>query len=850
MKGDDMNRTQRLSSKLQQANVDINLTDDEVKSRDELKLHLTRKITDLSGSELQDELKWLEEESHNMGFAETTSTSPERKFSNEVQVRRRRSDIEFVISRQRRQEERMNAELSIGPGDRCITCDRVSKAIEPRPPTPPPAGTSEVSHLVRQARQIIVWGELQKWSKKLIDASFVGDIEEVRECIAWGMLRFPDPIEDAKDLLVELETHLRSRKDRLVDFFRDIDKDGSGGITLEELIDGLARRGLRYSRRQANVLMRFLDSDGDGQIDYREMTFARKSLSSSGLDTIPTATHAMQGLQIEEIRSTSQPRSALAARSFWWTPKRPPTKTWKDAEDHIYNPEGCDCEFCRPVLASTTSDESHIAIIPNPLDSTANTCPCRHCRPKSRRRYNMQKNTKDSIIDPEFTLADYLDMPEFTTICNMSEPRSALQWAALKGHKDVVTALVCNGGATVDIPDILSGMMPLHNAAVRGHTEIAEILIAHGADPNDQDPTGCTAGYMAASYGNAELLKRMYHHGWDPYIPNDSNWSPLHAAASAGYSNCLVMLMNFGSKIDSVTLNAETPLHLAVTGDHVPCEALLLEQAADKSRIFFWKDNSDRTALDLARDTNKINSVIYLEKQLAFLQDILPPHPGRYPLHAAAYAGDDEKVRAILSDANDPNELVLLQDNGGSTALHKAGGNGKLRCIEVLMRYSRVKQKRIRNFKAQTAYDTAIAYSQFRAARLIGPNDEYSDPFEDFNFADVGETEATALLEESDGEIEVQDIMIERYFDLFGRYDMIRKTFREHGGELPGDEEHRNHLRLLDDLISRSNDRVRETLISIEKEKANMDSAKEAILKMVIKGRMQVDKELKGILGM
>jgi len=56
----------------------------------------------------------------------------------------------------------------------------------------------------------------------------------------------------------------------------------------------------------------------------------------------------------------------------------------------------------------------------------------------------------------------------------------------------------------------------------------------------------------------------------------------------------------------------------------------------------------------------------------------------RFPLHSAAYHGDDARVRAILEGSEVPEQLVLVQDDGGSTALHKAAGNGRLRCIEVV----------------------------------------------------------------------------------------------------------------------------------------------------------------------
>ena len=149
---------------------------------------------------------------------------------------------------------------------------------------------------------------------------------------------------------------------------------------------------------------------------------------------------------------------------------------------------------------------------------------------------------------------------------------------------------------------------------------------------------------------------------------------------------------------------------------------------------------------------------------------------------------------------------------------------------------------------AQTAYDTAIAYSQFRAARLIGPNDQHVDVFADF---DMDNEEGTDEVHEKvESEVDIQDRMVERYFDLYGRFEMIKNKYRECGGKLPEDEQHDSTMSELERLVRAANDRVQATMIEIEKVKAEMDLSKQTILKLVIKGKFPVDKELKAVLNL
>eukprot|EP00271_Cylindrocystis_brebissonii_P003682 TRINITY_DN1492_c1_g1_i1.p1 TRINITY_DN1492_c1_g1~~TRINITY_DN1492_c1_g1_i1.p1 ORF type:complete len:506 (-),score=88.59 TRINITY_DN1492_c1_g1_i1:1473-2990(-) len=61
--------------------------------------------------------------------------------------------------------------------------------------------------------------------------------------------------------------------------FREMDRDGGGTITLEELRDGLRRRGSQVSDAELQRIMQEVDVDGNGVIEYNEFLAATLHLS-------------------------------------------------------------------------------------------------------------------------------------------------------------------------------------------------------------------------------------------------------------------------------------------------------------------------------------------------------------------------------------------------------------------------------------------------------------------------------------------------------------------------------------------------------------------------------------------
>jgi len=109
-----------------------------------------------------------------------------------------------------------------------------------------------------------------------------------------------------------------------------------------------------------------------------------------------------------------------------------------------------------------------------------------------------------------------------------SRKKTALQRAAISGHKDVVELLLAKENGHKEIAELLiakgadvnairraGGDTPLHSAAMVGHKDIVELLIANGADVNAKNNKGQTPVDIAASRNRSKVVKLLIEKGAD-----------------------------------------------------------------------------------------------------------------------------------------------------------------------------------------------------------------------------------------------------------------------------------------------------------------------------------------------
>ena len=88
-----------------------------------------------------------------------------------------------------------------------------------------------------------------------------------------------------------------------------------------------------------------------------------------------------------------------------------------------------------------------------------------------------------------------------------------LHSAAFEGHKEIAELLIAKGADVNAKKKDKIGLTPLHIAAVAGHKEVAELLIAKGADINTKNDFGETPLDAAILFKSPELADLLRKHG-------------------------------------------------------------------------------------------------------------------------------------------------------------------------------------------------------------------------------------------------------------------------------------------------------------------------------------------------
>jgi ankyrin repeat protein len=113
------------------------------------------------------------------------------------------------------------------------------------------------------------------------------------------------------------------------------------------------------------------------------------------------------------------------------------------------------------------------------------------------------------------------------------------------------------------------GEMPLHCAARAGREDVAEVLLAKGADINARAGMGWTALHLAVANNRKAMLDVLLAHGAKVNISEGVfGDTPLHVAAEGGYANMVELLLAKDADINAVNRLHQTPLSIAVFRGH------------------------------------------------------------------------------------------------------------------------------------------------------------------------------------------------------------------------------------------------------------------------------------------
>uniref|UniRef100_A0A2K6TDI1 Ankyrin repeat domain 23 n=1 Tax=Saimiri boliviensis boliviensis TaxID=39432 RepID=A0A2K6TDI1_SAIBB len=160
--------------------------------------------------------------------------------------------------------------------------------------------------------------------------------------------------------------------------------------------------------------------------------------------------------------------------------------------------------------------------------------------------------------------------------------RTALHWACLKGHSQLVNKLLA-AGATVDARDLLD-RTPVFWACRGGHLDILKQLLNQGAQVNARDKIWSTPLHVAVRTRHPDCLEHLIECGAHLNAQDKEGDTALHEAVRHGSYKAMKLLLLYGADLGVRNVASVTPAQLARDWQRGIQEALQAHVAHPRTR--------------------------------------------------------------------------------------------------------------------------------------------------------------------------------------------------------------------------------------------------------------------------
>jgi ankyrin repeat protein len=294
--------------------------------------------------------------------------------------------------------------------------------------------------------------------------------------------------------------------------------------------------------------------------------------------------------------------------------------------------------------------------------------------------------TSSILIIPYFLFLRYTNEKETNkmpkTIYTEEQRKDGLQLisASEKGDIEAVKSLL-KKGAFIHAQD-REGRCPLVAAAYKNHLEIADLLIAAGADINMKDDTIQNAYLISTmeSYGYIDLLRKNLKSGGNVLGTDSDNGTGLIRASDRGHVEIVKELLKTDIRVNHVNRMGWTALFEAILlggGDehHTEIVRLLVDAGADVYR----PDKDGVTPLTHAKNKNFTGIIEILGNSKAIYTE--QQRKDGLQLVSASEKGDVKTVETLLKNG----AYIHTQDREGRCALVAAAYKNNLEMVDLLI---------------------------------------------------------------------------------------------------------------------------------------------------------------------
>ena len=237
----------------------------------------------------------------------------------------------------------------------------------------------------------------------------------------------------------------------------------------------------------------------------------------------------------------------------------------------------------------------------------------------------------------------------------------------------------------------------LHEEAIRlGFTEIADLLVQHGAVPSTQATLDGLELFSAASFqlDRQRALAILAEH--PEYLQSTE---PIFAAARKDRADVVEFLLDLGVSIEVEDGSKQRPLHEAASHDSINVAKLLIERGAELEPV---ETNWNNTPLDHAMYGNLDRMVQFLS---GFTRDVF----------RLTWIGNIERLHEVLSKES---ARAAVSDNQDTPLMWLPDDDAKaVECIKLLTACGA--DPSIRNEVGLTAADLAEKRGLYDAADLL-----------------------------------------------------------------------------------------------------------------------------------